>query len=236
MVDFASLKNDEQVVEVGAGTGMITVEIAARVKKVFAVEFDREMVQQLKINLRDCANVEVIDGDFLTIPLARFSYSVVMGNVPYSISTKIIEKLIAERSYFDRAVITVQKEYGERLLANPGTKTYGSITVFTNYFFEVKKGFIIPASQFIPKPKIASMVIMITKRGTPYKPVPRDEAGFFAFVRKIFSYRRKQFSTIAKRFYHIGLAVSKRPEELSIEELIEIYNQHISPQKLWTES
>ncbi len=227
IVDLAVPESNKEVVEIGSGTGVLTEQLAGRANKVYAIELDKEMVCRLEEKFKGESKVEIINRDFLEVPLSGFINPLVIGNIPYSISTKIIEKLVKERDFFSRAVLTIQKEYGERLLANPGQKSYGSITVFTRYYFTIKKGFIIPASQFYPKPKVASMVIVMTRRPEPHRAVVRDETDFFKFVRKIFSYRRKKVSTILKRYFGVVMVLDKRPEELPVEDFIDIYNKSI---------
>jgi len=233
IAEFAGLTGEDDVLEIGAGTGILTKELAARAGHVHAVECDPAMITRLEQNLAGTRNVTVVKADFLELPMSDFGNPVVVGNIPYSITTPIIERLIEEHRHFRRAVITVQKEYGERLLAQPGRKAYGSITVFANYHFTIKKAFAIPPTQFIPKPKVASLLLEFTKREGWDARRPASEAGFFDFIRRLFQHRRKKISTTLKRYFDISLggaaadithAAGRRAEELTIDELLQLYN------------
>lgn len=226
IVELARIE-DERVLEIGAGKGMLTHEIAKGAQSVYAVEIDKNLCNFLKE--KDLPNTVVINKNFLDIDLRDYPNSVVIGNIPYYLTTPIIEKLIRQRKFFKRAVLTIQKEYGERILATPGEKSYGSITLYVNYYFSVKKGFIIPAHFFYPRPKVSSMVILLKKRRPFFR--LNDQNEFFDFIRGIFCYRRKCLKNCLINY--LGYLpdslnesiIKKRPEDLSLTEFKELYDR-----------
>lgn len=226
IVDFSKIEN-EIVVEIGAGKGALTKEIAEKAKKVFAVEIDKELVEILRSLI--IPNSIIINCDFLKIDLKDFEQPVIVGNIPYSITTSILETLVKQKNYFKRAVLTVQKEYGERILAQAGESVYGALSLYVNYYFLVKKGFLIPARFFSPKPEVGSMVISLQKKEPPF--FLQDEDTFFDFIRGVFRYRRKFLKNAI--VYHLhklpqGIdeaLLKKRPQELTIDDYRYLYQR-----------
>ncbi len=215
IVDFACIEK-ECVLEIGAGKGMLTLEIAKKAEMVYAVEIDPRFIEILR---QKCpSNVVVINQDFLKLDLRDYSNCIIVGNIPYSITTPILEKFVQMRTFFRRAVLTMQKEYGERLLATSGSKFYGSVTIYANYYFEIQKGFIIPPRFFLPRPKVSSMVISLNKKSPPF--VVDREQEFFKFVRGIFQYRRKKLKNCLRNYLGYvpegidPVILKKRPDDL----------------------
>ncbi len=232
IAEAAGLTGADDVLEIGAGTGMLTKELASRAGRVLAVECDPAMIARLKQNLSGIGNVTIVKADFLRLPLGEWGNPVIVGNIPYSITTPIIERLIEGHRHFRRAVLTVQKEYGERLLAQPGSKKYGSITVFANYYFVIKRVLTIPPTQFIPRPKVASLLLTFDEPAGPGAYRREAPAGFFDFIRRLFQHRRKKISTTLKRYFDVMLGeavaetkrvASRRAEELTIDEFLQLY-------------
>lgn len=226
IANFAQIK-DKVVIEIGAGKGMLTREIARQAKIVYATEIDPFYAALLA--RKNIPNVVVINTDFLTFDLADYKDSVIIGNIPYYLTTKIIEKLVHERNKFLYAVLTLQKEYGERLLAKPDTPQYCSITCFVNYYFNVVKGFNISPKSFTPLPRVYSMVICLNHIEPPFS--LKDEQNFFNFINGIFRYRRKILKN--SLFNYLGFLpdfgdikiLSKRPEQLKLIEFFQIYKR-----------
>ena len=213
------------VIEIGAGKGILTREIAPRARRLVAVEFDQELAQYLQgLKLQ---NTEVINKDFLKFEFEQLGRPVIIGNIPYSITTPIIERLVEKRGYFERALLTVQKEYGDRLLAVPSTRQYGSITLFVNYHFEIKKEFTIPARCFSPRPKVNSMVLSFFQKNPPFQ--LNNEEQFFEFIQGLFCYRRKLLKNAIRNYSGIVpeelefSILKKRPENLTIDEFYRIF-------------
>jgi len=224
IVNCADIDN-ETVVEIGAGKGILTKLISARAKMVYAVELDRELISTLED--LDLSNVKVVNKDFLQLDLRDFGKPVIVGNIPYSITTQILKMLVQQKEAFKRAVLTIQKEYGARLLAKAGSAEYGSITLFTGYHFQVKKEFAIPARFFSPQPKVSSLVIKLTSRAKPF--YLKDENAFFEMIKGIFCYRRKYMKNALMNYLHDvpqGLdsaLLQKRPGDLTLHDYYALY-------------
>ncbi len=218
---------DEVVLEIGAGKGILTKEIARCARELIALEIDPRLVQYLETLA--LPNTKIINRDFLKIEIESLNKPVIIGNIPYSITTPILERLVNKRRFFKRAILTVQKEYGERLLAETGSRKYGSITVFVNYYFDLKKELAIPARYFSPRPRVNSMVLSFFNRKPLYK--VDNEKMFFAFIKGIFCYRRKLLKNAIRNYLKVSPEIlessilERRPEELTIDEYIDIFKK-----------
>lgn len=225
IVDFAGVK-DEVVLEIGAGKGMLTQFLSASARRVFAVEFDKDLAAHLKKKLEQ--NVLVINRNFLKLKLSRYDHPVIIGNIPYSITSAIIEKLVAEQKYIKRAVLTVQKEYARRLYVLPGDAGYCPITLLVGTSFSVKKGFVIPPRFFSPRPKVSSVVVALDKKSSI---VIKDKRKFFAFLKGIFGYQRKSIKNCILNYSQrlprdINQEfLKKRPKDLTLQEFYWLYNK-----------
>jgi len=223
---FARVENDK-VLEIGAGKGMLTRELARCAARVYAVELDRTLAQKL-VDLA-LANVEVVNADFLNMDLSQFGAAVIIGNLPYAITAKIIEILARQKQYFDRAILTVQREYAQKMLARPGETGYDPMSIFVNHHFSPKKGFTIPAHYFTPRPKVNSMVLALGKKRPEI--ALENEDRFFEFIKGIFRYRRKQLRNSLHNYLGIvpdnidGDLLTKRPEELHVRDFYSIFTR-----------
>ena len=239
IADCADIKKDSLVIEIGPGAGIMTRILAKNpnVKKVLAYEIDTTLEEILDQTLVGLDNVEVIYDDFLNrnvkIDLKRYEYSnlYVVANLPYYITTPIIMKLIEEDIDIDKIVIMIQKEVADRFCARPGSREYGSITVFLNYYFEIKKEFVVNRSLFVPKPNVDSMVISLNKRQNAYNIKNKDV--FFKLIKDSFKFKRKNLRNNLKSYdlekvsevlekHKLDLTV--RAEDLPIEIFIDISN------------
>jgi 16S rRNA (adenine1518-N6/adenine1519-N6)-dimethyltransferase len=226
IVGFAAIDKHDIVLEIGPGKGMLTKQILEKAKKVYAVEIDTTFVKYLQT--MTLPRVIVLHKNFLTLHLRDYDTPVVIGNIPYSITTPILQMLTVQRDYFKRAILTIQKEYGDRILAQVGCRQYGSITLYLNYYFSIKKGFVIRAGNFSPRPKVSSVVISLIKKQPPF--ALKNEEKFFQFIRGIFRYRRKSLKNAI--MHYLGKLpdninaelLSKRPEKLSIDDFYYLFN------------
>jgi len=235
MVDALDIKRDENVLEIGAGKGIITKRLAPIAKRVYAVEIDERLIENLKEETREFGNVEIINEDILKLDLSSFDRVKIIGNIPYSLTTPLLFKLFKSREIWEKMVLTLQKEFAERILSPPNTKRYGSITIAVRLYTEVQKLFSIPPPFFSPCPKVSSSSLLFIKREKPLVEV-KDEDFFFRVVRASFTYRRKFLSNGLKSTFGLtpsqlsdiqkitGIDLKRRAETLTVEEFGELAN------------
>ncbi len=230
MIEKMNLKKGEYVLEIGPGKGILTKILLEKKVKVIAIEIDRNLCRYLRENILDL-DFSLIEGDFLKINikeiLDKFNLKKVklLSNVPYNITTPLLIKLIRERENFSEIYLTLQKEVVERINAKPGTKEFSSLTIFINFYMDIKVLMPIPAHFFYPKPKVNSLFFrMIPKEKLQIE--KEKEEIFFKLVRRAFQERRKKIGKILKE---LGLYEKvpeeireKRPDQISIEEYIKI--------------
>jgi len=183
----ANLTKDESVLEIGGGLGILTQWIAQCAKTVYVVEKDVGLVSALREILRELDNVEIIEGDALEIDFPEVDK--VVCNLPYSISSDITFRLL-EQVKFESATLMYQKEFAERLLAEPGSANYARLTIGVRYHVDVAQIMSVPASKFYPVPKVDSSVVCLTPRRAG--PFARKPEIFFWLIHGIYSYPKKQ--------------------------------------------
>ena len=167
-------KDDVNVLEIGPGAGALTTRLAKHSKRVVAVEIDTSLIPMLCENLSEFGNVKVINKDILKVDLKQLIEEefggeevLVVANLPYSITTPIVMKLLEENPGFSSITVMVQKEVADRLAAAPGGKKCGAITYSVNYYCETEKVVDVPPEAFVPAPKVWSSVIKLTLRDAP---------------------------------------------------------------------
>ena len=198
IVQVAELDSETGVVEIGPGLGALTERLVERAGRVVAVEIDRELVTLLERKFAEEERLIIYNQDILQVALARiieqelgeFKKIKVVANLPYSITSPIIIKLLSEELALESITIMVQKEVAERLSAKPGGKEYGSLTVYVNYYAKVETSFQVSRHVFLPKPEVDSAVVQIFPR-TERELEPVDEKLFFTVLRASFKHRRK---------------------------------------------
>ncbi|PVX25964.1 MAG: ribosomal RNA small subunit methyltransferase A [Candidatus Bathyarchaeum sp.] len=186
LVSYASLTKDDVVLEVGAGFGFLTQLLSRNCKKVITVEVDPTLVVFLRKQLQSLQNVDLIEGDILSVSLPPFNK--VVAAPPYSISSPLLFSLL-ERN-FDSAFLIFQKEFAERLAALVGTKDYGRLTVNIYYRADVELLDVVPRTMFYPPPDVDSMMVCLKPRDLPFQ-VDNEEM-FFELVRTLFTQRNKK--------------------------------------------
>jgi len=219
------------VVEIGAGSGSLTEFLLARAAKVVAIEKDPALAARLSEKFSSCTRLEVINADVLSVDLGRWGPAVIVGNLPYYITSPILEKILDLGSRLERAVILIQKEVAERLTAAaPGRRAYGFLTVRTRVFAEPEILFLVGPGAFRPPPKVDSALVRLTPVSPEQRWGIRDPAGFLQFAAWCFRQKRKTIRNNLERYY--GRArlqafseTSRRAEELSIEQLVCLYQQ-----------
>jgi len=190
-----ALPPDAFVLEIGGGTGVLTQALAGRARRVEVIEIDRGLAAILRERFADVRAVHVIGGDALEIDLgerlrAQAPPRAICGNLPYSITTPLLERIVACADEWDCAVLMVQREYARRLAARPGTRDYGSLTVFVAYFCAVTPLFDVGAAGFYPPPAVASSVVKLVPRAQRASGLD-DEALLLWLIRAAFAQRRK---------------------------------------------
>jgi len=192
---LTDIHSSQVVVEIGAGTGILTELIAQKAGKVIAVELDEKLVDLLQKRLGPYANVEIYSGDILKFDFNLISKKSaskikVMGNVPYQISSALIFKLLSDREFISTFLLMLQKEVVERIVADPGGKHYGVPSVLLQMFADVQQVMNVKPSCFYPLPKVDSAVIRGVFREKPVMEL-LDENFFIRLVRASFAQRRK---------------------------------------------
>lgn len=235
IADAAEVEENDNILEIGPGVGTMTEELALRAKKVLAIEID-EKLRELHKETLDIENVKVIYGDFLDLDLKKLTEEEfgdepfkVVANLPYYVTTPIIEKLILSKLNLISITVMVQKEVAKRLAAQPGNKDYGSLSVFINYYTDCKYKFQVPSSVFMPKPNVDSAVVNLKMRERE----DLDTDFLFKIVRSAFTTRRKtivnSFSNsklpytkddIKRALQLSGIDERRRAETLTLEEFI----------------
>ena len=221
-LEYASIKKDDVVLEIGPGKGIITKLLAEKAQKIIAIEIDKNLVRELKESLPD--NVLLISGDalktdFKTLP--RFNK--IVSNLPYHISSPITFKLLD--CNFTLAVLIYQKEFAERMVARPGIKDYSRLSVGVYYKSLCEIMETIPKTCFYPQPKVDSCVVRLLPKVSPPFPV-LDETFFFDLTRELFNHRRKKIKTTIREVYKVEIEnipyQNRRVEEISPEQIGEL--------------
>jgi len=236
IVDSAGVKEDDWILEIGAGKGYLTEYLMKSGAKVIAIEVDSQFVEYLKREYALFLNHSLFlyKDDFLKIDLKNIldNHNVkeikVVSNIPYHITSPIIKKLIRNKELFPEIYLTIQKEVAERITAGPGSKKYGALTLFVNLHYNPEILFIIKKGSFSPVPEVDSAFIKFVRK---VEVILEKSEGFEQFVKKLFSRRRKKLKTILKGMISDQTVLenipeedlSKRPEDFTLEELIKIY-------------
>jgi len=243
IASLSRITSEDVVLEIGAGLGALTIPAAKVAKKVYAIEKDRRLIDLLKTEIlaNRLSNVELMEENILKFDINRLAENVgrkiiVIGNLPYNISSQIIIKLIESRAAVIRAVLMFQKELAMRITAQPGSKDYGRLTVMLNYCAKIKKLADIKAHQFFPKPKVDSQLLEIKFLET-IKCLANDEALLFRVIKGAFCQRRKTIkNALAGSELHIdaktaqnmlnktGIDSSLRAEALTISQFVTLSN------------
>ena len=237
IVDVSEVDKDSLVIEVGPGGGVMTRELAARAKNVLAYEIDHDLEDELFKRLDGFDNVDILFQDFLTSDLindvSNYSYKKLyfVSNVPYYITTPILMKIIESGLNFNKIVIMVQKEVGDRFTTSPGNREYGSITVLLNYFYEVKKEFFVSRKQFVPEPNVDSLIVSFSEKKDKLE---LNDFNFFEkLLRDSFQFKRKTLRNNLKGYdlkkieevlNEYGYDLTIRAENLSTEIFVKISN------------
>ena len=217
------------VLEVGPGTGMLTRYLLQRKKNLTVVEIDRESVDYLQTHFPELQG-RIIQQDFLRMDLSRFYEGefCVIGNYPYNISSQIFFKVIDHREQIPCCSGMIQKEVAERMVASPGNKSYGILTVLLQAWYDIEYLFTVNEQAFIPPPKVKSAVVRLTRNKR--RRLDCNEKLFKTVVKTSFNQRRKMLRNSIKSLLSDESPLpddpmlTKRPEQLSIDQFVQLTN------------
>jgi len=237
IVNKSEIDTDTLVLEIGPGAGSLTYKVSKKAKQVICYEIDTKLKPVLDETLKDCDNVNIIYQDFLLSnvkeELKKYEYKklYVVANLPYYITTPIIMKFIEDEIPVDKIVVMVQKEVGDRFKAVPGTKDYSSLSVYLNYYFDIKKIMDISKNVFLPKPNVDSIIIEMKRKVELEKLA--DSSFFFKLIRDSFKQKRKTLRNNLREYPleeieqvlgKYGYDLSVRAEQLELKVFIDIAN------------
>ncbi len=226
----------DSVLEIGAGLGALTEELLKSGATIYAVERDRKFLEVLTDRFKDNGNLQVVRSDILQMELAPYAQGtpgslLVVGNIPYSLTSPILEFLLKQRKWVKRVLLTIQKEVADRIVATPGGKVYSSISLGVQIAFTPKILFTIHPGAFYPQPKVTSAVLRLDPLETPAVPPDQEEA-ILKLVRSIFTHRRKTLlnalltggvtipkEELLRRLQEAGIDPVRRPETFNLKEL-----------------
>ncbi|HEY0673780.1 MAG TPA: 16S rRNA (adenine(1518)-N(6)/adenine(1519)-N(6))-dimethyltransferase RsmA [Longimicrobiales bacterium] len=230
------LDEEDQLIEIGPGTGALTQHLVGRVH-LTAIELDDQLAAALKDRYADVPSFHVVHEDVMELPLSAVADPVetvkVVGNIPYNITSPLIFKLLERDARPALIVVMVQKEVADRIVAPPGDKDFGALSVGVQAVAEAERLFVVPRGAFRPVPKVDSAVVRIVPR-RPFELTPREEADLRDLTRAAFAMRRKQFQKILRSAAgyeldatqvseleaQLGFTLTVRPEELSAAQFV----------------
>lgn len=244
IVSAAGITKDDFVLEIGPGIGTMTQYLAASARKVFAVEIDKALIPILEDTLKEFDNVQVINQDILKVDIKKLAKEhndgkpiKVVANLPYYITTPIIMGLFESQVPIDSITVMVQKEVADRMKVGPGTKDYGALSLAVQYYAEPYIVANVPPNCFMPRPKVGSAVIRLTRHEKPPVEVA-DEKLMFRLIRASFNQRRKTLANglnnspelsyskeeIQQTIEKCGFKAGIRGEALTLEDFAKLAN------------
>ncbi|RLB15378.1 MAG: ribosomal RNA small subunit methyltransferase A [Deltaproteobacteria bacterium] len=241
IVDALGALDEANVLEIGAGSGALTNELAARAAHLTAIEIDSELAASLQRKFDACSSVEVKTEDVLQFDILSWASAgrplrpVVVGNIPYRITNSLLHRLMEFHSQLELVVLMLQEEVARKLTTPAGKKPYGMLSVLASYYAEVEYMFFVSRDNFHPRPRVDSALVKIDF-ARPYKRRALDEGLFQRLVRRLFADRRKQVQKILRKDPRFALSaedlaalardteldLSCRPENLSVGQLVEL--------------
>lgn len=237
IITTAGVQPGDEVLEIGPGPGALTQCLLGSGARVTAVEKDNVLAKALERFKSPDRHLRIVHDDILNLALEQLTQSPkkskVIANLPYHITTPILTALAPRNDLLESVTVMVQKEVAERMAASPGGHIYGSLTVFLNFYAKVTYAFTVSHRCFIPPPKVDSAVVHLELRPPPLPP-EKIEA-FFKLTRTAFEQRRKMLRASLRALYapaeveaslaHLGLSTQARPEQLSLEAFVAVFNE-----------
>jgi 16S rRNA (adenine1518-N6/adenine1519-N6)-dimethyltransferase len=236
VIRAAEVEKEDVILEVGPGLGEMTIALARQAKRVIAIEIDSKLAAILGKKMKDYPNVEVVNRDILKVDFNQFLKKEgqpikVVANLPYQVSTPLLFRFIESKETFSTFTLMLQKEVAERMVAPPGGKEYGPLSIFIQMFLDVSIRFFIKPSAFFPPPKVESAVVQMAWKERPIIELQNEE-WFKKVVKACFGYRRKTLinalkhselslpESIELKMEKIGIDPRRRPETLTIQEYV----------------
>lgn len=240
LADLSLVAPEDCVLEIGPGVGALTRPLAARCRSIAALEIDQTLLPILHVTLEKCGNAHVLCGDVMKTNLAELVQEQfgncslrVAANLPYYITTDVLNKLMLELPQAKSIAVMVQKEVGDKLLSQPGEDGYGPLPILCQYYYDVQRALDVPSESFTPQPKVDSSFMVLRRRERPLCFV-RDEKLFLQLVRGAFVMRRKTLVNNLMTAFSLdraaaascvecaGIPAQARAEELSIDQFAEL--------------
>jgi 16S rRNA (adenine1518-N6/adenine1519-N6)-dimethyltransferase len=225
----AEIDPRDTVVEIGPGEGSLTFSLAERAAQVVAVELDPDLYRSLLEKGRDYPHLRLVQADAMKFPFGEIPAPFkVVANLPYYITTPVLFRLLSFREKIQSLTLMIQKEVADRMVASPGGKEFGVLSITVQFYTQPKLCFTVSRDAFFPKPNVESAVVLLIPRAAPPVSV-RDTAFFIDLVRTAFTHRRKVLANalrstpfpreqIHEALHRAGVAPDRRPETLSLEE------------------
>jgi 16S rRNA (adenine1518-N6/adenine1519-N6)-dimethyltransferase len=238
IIRSCAISQTDVVLEIGPGRGELTSLIAQVAKQLYAVELDSDLYKHLKETFKGQDKVKLINKDILDFNIEKCFFKTsskikVIGNIPYYISSPILEKLINSRSKISQIFLTVQKEFANRLIARPASTNFSSFACFIQYYLEPEIIFHIKKNSFFPAPKVDSSFLRLLVREKPAVRV-KDEAAFFKLIRSSFNKRRKTLRNslreiiplekLERFFRQYSIDRNTRPQDLTLQNFADLSN------------
>lgn len=239
IVSFLDLLPSDLVLEIGAGKGAMTVHLAEGGAKLWAVEVDRKILPELETKLVAYSNARILPQAIQSVRLLDLESTgkfKIAGNIPYHLTSPILDWLVLQKERIERAVIMIQREVARRAMAGPKTSEYSPLTFFVRFHFEVEKLLDVGPGNFYPKPRVNSTVVRLSPRLEVPWEVQNTEK-FFEVVKKAFLHRRKTLlnslvlgkiapaEKLSEIFEAVGIPAKARPEDLDFLEFARLANQ-----------
>lgn len=219
-------EQEPRVIEVGAGRGALTRHLLPRTDELHAIELDHALAEYLKSKFGSEAKLHVHAADVLAVDLAQWGPAVLAGNLPYYITSPVIDKFLRLDDRFPRAVFLMQWEVAERLLARPGTRAYGYLSVATQLACDVELICRIPASAFVPAPKVESAALRFVRKQAA-RDLLGNHADLLKFVSRCFLHKRKTLRNNLRPFYGESVETLRegglRAEQLTVDQFVELH-------------
>lgn len=228
------LKKSDIILEIGAGIGTLTIELAKYSKKVIAIEIDKRFEKILKELIRDFENIEIIIGDILKIDLSKIIKGPfkIFGNLPYYISGSFLGEYLKKGPYADLMILMLQKEMAERIMSKPGNKKFSPLSLLLELTYKVEVICPVPSYFFFPMPEVDSLLLKF--KYSPNFEKIKDKELFFKIIKSAFKYRRKYILNNLKQefpsypleeiFKKLNIDIKERAENLPLEKYIDLCN------------